>query len=126
MVILVREGFLGTLRSKGKTGEISENRTGNIAKRRLFVNPYGPEIQTEFCCFLGENDLNSEKGGIYESRYVPNSSAEKKTKSSLICEETVNKVSNGTACGQLVLGDLGRDFKPSPSQLRFQVRAHGK
>ena len=26
------------------------------------MNPYGPEIQTEFCClFLGENDLNSEK-----------------------------------------------------------------
>ena len=30
---------------------ISEQRTGNIAKRRLLVNPYGPEVQTEFCCF---------------------------------------------------------------------------
>ena len=41
------------------------------------MNPYGPEIQAEFCFFLGEDDLNSEKGGIYEScpdRYVPNSS----------------------------------------------------
>ena len=48
-----------------------------MAKRRLLVNPYGPEIQTEFYYFVGETDLNSEKGGIYESppdRYVPNSS----------------------------------------------------
>ena len=40
------------------------------------MNPYGPEIQTEFCYFLGGNDLKSGKGGIYESppdRYVPNS-----------------------------------------------------
>ena len=45
-----------------------KGRTGDIAKRRLLVNPYGPEM---------ENDLNSEKGGIYESppdRHVPNSS----------------------------------------------------
>ena len=56
---------------------ISEKCTGNIAKRRLLVNPSGPEIQTEFCDFLGEKTLNSEKGGIYESppdRCVPNSS----------------------------------------------------
>ena len=26
----------------------SEKRTGNVAKRRLLVNPYRPEIQTEF------------------------------------------------------------------------------
>ena len=55
----------------------SEKRTGNIAKRRFLANPYGPEIQTEFCYFPGEDDPNSEKGGIYESppdRYVPNSS----------------------------------------------------
>ena len=41
------------------------------------MNPYGPEFQTEFCYFLGEDDLNSENGGIYESppdRHVPNSS----------------------------------------------------
>ena len=31
--------------------KISEKRTRNIAKRRLLVNPYGPEFQTEFCCF---------------------------------------------------------------------------
>ena len=58
--------------------EISEERTANIAKRRLLVNPYRPEIQPEFADFLGENDLNSEKGGIYESlpdRYVPSSSS---------------------------------------------------
>ena len=30
---------------------LAKKRTGNIAKRRLFVNPYGPEIQTEFCYF---------------------------------------------------------------------------
>ena len=55
----------------------SEKRTGNIAKRRLLANPYGPEIQLNFAIFLGEKDLNSEKRGIYESppdRYVPNSS----------------------------------------------------
>ena len=40
----------------------SEKRTGNIAKTRLLVNPYGPEIQIEFFHFLRENDLNSEKG----------------------------------------------------------------
>ena len=42
----------------------SEERTGNKAKRRLLVKPYGPEIKSGFCCF-------------YESppdRYVPNSS----------------------------------------------------
>ena len=47
------------------------------------MNPYGPEIQTEFCYFLGVNDLNSEKGGIYESppdRYVPTSSPAKPCK----------------------------------------------
>ena len=41
------------------------------------MNPYGPEIQSEFCCFSRENDLNSEKR-IYEcppDRYVPNSSS---------------------------------------------------
>ena len=57
--------------------QFSEKPTGNIVKRRLLVNPYGLEIQTEFCKFVGENNLNSEKGGIYESppdRYVPNSS----------------------------------------------------
>ena len=37
---------------------ISEECTGNIAKRRHLVNPYGPEIQTEFYCFIGDNDLN--------------------------------------------------------------------
>ena len=44
------------------------------------MNPYGPEIETELCYFSGENDLNSEKGGIYESPpdcYVPNSSPAK-------------------------------------------------
>ena len=39
----------------------SEKRTANTAKRRLLVNPYGPEIQTDVCYFLRENDLNSEK-----------------------------------------------------------------
>ena len=29
----------------------SKRHTGNIAKRRLLVNPYGTEIQTEFCYF---------------------------------------------------------------------------
>ena len=33
---------------------ISEERTGNIEKRRLFVNPYRPEMQTEICCFSRE------------------------------------------------------------------------
>ena len=50
----------------------SEKRSGNIAKR----NPYGPEIQTEFCWFSRGSDLNSEKGETYKSppdRYVPNS-----------------------------------------------------
>ena len=46
---------------------VSEKRTGSIAKRRLLVNPYGPEIQTEFCYFSGDHDLNSERGGVYES-----------------------------------------------------------
>ena len=31
---------------------ISEKLTGNIAKSRLLVNPYGPEIRTEFCYLL--------------------------------------------------------------------------
>ena len=44
---------------------LSENALGT-AKRRLLVNPYGPEIQTEFCYCSGGNDLNLEKGGIYE------------------------------------------------------------
>ena len=38
------------------------------------MNPYGPEIQTEFRHFSRGNDLNSEKRGISESppdRYVP-------------------------------------------------------
>ena len=41
------------------------------------MNPYGPEIQTDFVFLLGEYDPNWEKGGIHESppdRYVPNSS----------------------------------------------------
>ena len=41
--------------------EFSEKRTGNIAKRRLLVNPSGPEFQTEFCYFIGENDLIRNK-----------------------------------------------------------------
>ena len=52
----------------------SEKRSVNIAKRRLLVNSYGPEIQTEFCCFPCENDLNSGKKRFYKSppdRYVP-------------------------------------------------------
>ena len=52
---------------------ISKECAGNTAKRRLLVNPYG----LNFAIFRGENDLNSENGGIYESppdRYVPNSS----------------------------------------------------
>ena len=44
---------------------ISEKRAGNIAKRRLLVNPYGPALQLNVAIFLGENNLNSEKGGIY-------------------------------------------------------------
>ena len=40
---------------------ICEKRTGNIAKRRLFVNPYGQKFKQNFAIFLGENDLNSEK-----------------------------------------------------------------
>ena len=59
----------------------SEKRTGNIAKRRLLVNPYGPESQTEVCYFSRESELNSEKGGIYESppdRYLPDSSPAKR------------------------------------------------
>ena len=50
------------------------------------MNPYGPEFQTEFAIFLGENDLNSEKGSIYESspdRYVPNSSPANVSKNDL-------------------------------------------
>ena len=75
-------GFMARL----GTFQFSEKRTGNIAKRRLLVNPYGPEFQTEFCYFLGQNDLNSEKGGIYESppdRYVPNTSTPKNMTSSI-------------------------------------------
>ena len=34
-----------------KTDSFSEERTRNIVKRRLLVNPYGPDIQTEVCCF---------------------------------------------------------------------------
>ena len=44
---------------------------------RDFAEIYRPEIQTESCCFSRENDLNSEKGGLYESppdRYVTSSS----------------------------------------------------
>ena len=41
---------------------VSEGRTGNVAKMRLLVNPYGPEIQTYVCFFLEEKDLNLEKG----------------------------------------------------------------
>ena len=55
----------------------SEKLAGNIAQRKLLLNPYGPEIQTEFCDLSRETDLNSEKGEIYKSppgRYVPNSS----------------------------------------------------
>ena len=69
VVFLVPQGPLG-----------SEERTGNIAKRRLLVNPYVPEIQTGFCSFSRGSDLNSEKGGIYESapdRYVPISSGKR-------------------------------------------------
>ena len=39
----------------------SKEPTGNIARRRLLVNPYGPEIQTELCCCSRGNDLNSGK-----------------------------------------------------------------
>ena len=52
----------------------SEKRNGNIEASR---EPLRAEIETEFCYFLGENDLNSEKGGICESPpdgYVPKSS----------------------------------------------------
>ena len=62
--------------------EKKEKHTWNIAKRRLLVNPYGPEIQTAFCFFsLRVNNLNPEKGGIHEfppDRCVPNSSPAKK------------------------------------------------
>ena len=55
---------------------VAKNVLGTLRKRRLLVNPYRPEIQTEFCCFLGEDDRNSE-GDFYESpddRCVPSSS----------------------------------------------------
>ena len=61
-------------KSKHKVGE---ERTGNTAKRGLLVNPYGPEIQTEFCCFSRGKRPEFENGGIYESppdRYVPSPS----------------------------------------------------
>ena len=61
-----------------KWAKIGEKRTGNIAKRRLLVNPYGPEIQTEFPIFPGENDLNWEEfTKSPPDRYVPNSSPAK-------------------------------------------------
>ena len=45
---------------------INEERTGNIAKIRLLVNSYRPEIQTELCLFFArENDLNSEKKEVF-------------------------------------------------------------
>ena len=46
------------------------------------MNPYRPEIQTEFAIFLEENENSEKKGGIYESppdRYVPNSSHAERT-----------------------------------------------
>ena len=58
---------------------LCEKHTGNIAKRRLLVNPYGPEnFNLNFVIFLGEAEFG-KKGGICESphvgdRYVPNSS----------------------------------------------------
>ena len=60
-----------------KMGGVSEKRTGNIAKRRLLVNPYPARNSNWILLFFY---LNSEKGGIYESppyRYVPNSSPAK-------------------------------------------------
>ena len=33
-------------------GDLSEERTGTIARRGLLVNPYGPEIQTSFLLFF--------------------------------------------------------------------------
>ena len=60
---------------------ISEEHTGNIVQRRLLVNPYGPEIQTELCSFSTgkwpQFGKKNEVFTIYESlpdRYVPNSS----------------------------------------------------
>ena len=50
---------------------VGEERTGNIAKRRLLVNPYRPEIQTESCCFSRENDLNSEDKEVFWIRSWP-------------------------------------------------------
>ena len=50
---------------------------GNLAKRRLLVKPYRPEIRTEFANFLGESDQISGGGGFQDSppdRYAPNSS----------------------------------------------------
>ena len=41
------------------------------SERRLLVNPYGPETQIELCYFLGENDLNSEKGGTLPTSMFP-------------------------------------------------------
>ena len=46
------------------------------------MNPYGPEFQTEFCCFSREHDLNSKKkrASFTKSpldRYVPGSSPAK-------------------------------------------------
>ena len=44
-------GFRGNNASGGRIvlPPEEEKRIGNIAKRRLLVKPYGPEIQTEFC-----------------------------------------------------------------------------
>ena len=54
---------------------LSEKRTGNIAKRRLLVNPYGPEIRPEFCCeVLGEvSVLAGGSSGRSFSRSLPRS-----------------------------------------------------
>ena len=52
--LLRRADLLRRSKLSARRGPLgSENCTGNIAsfkaKRRLLVNPYGPEIQTEFC-----------------------------------------------------------------------------
>ena len=46
----------------------SEESTGNIAKRRLLVNPYGPEMQTEFCWLSRGKPPDFRKRGFCESR----------------------------------------------------------
>ena len=50
---------------------VSEKRTGNIAKEGFSRTLTGQTFKLNFAIFLGENDLNSEKGGIYESPSRP-------------------------------------------------------